>query len=159
MKAEQQQEHRWLDKLVGEWSYEGECIMGPDQPPMKHEGVEVVRSLGGLWTLGEGEGPMPDGDTARTVMTLGYDPQTKRFVGTFVASMTSHLWSYNGTLDESGKVLVLDTEGPSFTGAGTVRYQDLIEFVSDDHRVLSSQTLGEDGTWTRFMTSHYRRKK
>ncbi len=40
-----------------------------------------------------------------------------------------------------------------------LQYKDVIEFLSDDHRVLSSQLLGEDGTWLKFMTAHCRRKK
>ncbi|TXT39001.1 MAG: ribulose kinase [Planctomycetota bacterium] len=61
MHAEPQKEHQWLQRLVGEWTFEAECSMGPDQPPMKSTGSEVVRSLGGLWTIGEGQGEMPDG--------------------------------------------------------------------------------------------------
>ena len=48
--SEPQKEHQWLHKLVGKWTFEGECSMGPDQPPMKNTGKETVRSLGGLWT-------------------------------------------------------------------------------------------------------------
>ena len=166
MNAEPQQEHHWLDKLVGEWTYEGECIMSPGQPPLKNQGVEVVRSLGGLWTLAEGElwtlaegeGKMPEGGTAKTIMTLGYDPHAKRYVGTFIVSIMAHLWTYDGSLDESGRVIELDAEGPSFTGEGTGKYRDSIEFVNDDHRVLRSQALGEDGQWHLFMTANYRRK-
>ena len=161
MQAEPQKEHQWLSKLVGEWIYESECSMGPDQSQMKSGGREVVKSLGGLWTIGEGQGEMPGGGTFDSIMTLGYDPQTKRFVGTFVASMMTHLWLYsNGSLDSTGKVLTLDAEGPSFSGDGTmVQYQDIIEFVSDDHRTLSSQMLGADGQWVPFMKAHYRRTK
>jgi hypothetical protein len=158
LNAEPEKEHRWLDRLVGEWTYEGECSMGPGQPALKTTGVEVVRSLGGLWTIGEGEGDTPDGGTAKTVMTLGYDPQAKRFVGTFIASMMSYLWIYSGSLDESGKVLALDAEGPGFSGEGMGKYQDQIELVDDDHRVLTSRVLGENGQWNVFMTAHYRRK-
>ena len=155
-----QREHRWLEKLVGEWTSEMECVMGPDQPPTTSRGTESVRSLGGLWTIGEGEGEMPEGgDEVTSVMTLGYDPKTGRYVGTFIASVMTHMWTYSGSLDESGKVLALDAEGPSFTGEGTAKYQDRIEFVDDDHRILTSQMLGDDGEWHRFMTAHYRRKK
>jgi hypothetical protein len=156
---EPQQEHQWLQRLVGEWVVEGECSMGPDEPPMKSTGREVVRSLGGLWTIGEGSGDSPGGGNCDSIMTLGFDPQTKRFVGTFIASMMTHLWPYNGTLDASGKVLTLDSEGPSIAGDGTMaKYQDIIEFLSDDHRTLSSQYLGPDGQWIPFMKAHYRRK-
>ncbi len=159
MKAEPQKEHQWLQKLVGEWSFEGECLMGPGQPPMKSTGSETVRSIGGLWTLGEGRGEMPGGGPMTSIMTLGYDPQRKRFAGTFIASMMTHLWVYDGALDASGAVLTLDTEGPSFAGNGKMaKYQDAITFKGDDHRTLTSRMLRDDGTWHQFMTAHYRRK-
>jgi hypothetical protein len=160
MQAEPQKEHAWLQQLVGEWTAEMECIMAPDQPPMQSKGSETVRSLGGLWTVGEGTGEGPDGSTATTMMTLGYDPQRQRFVGSFVASMMTYLWLYEGTLDASGKVLTLDAEGPSFAGDGKMaKYQDIIEFKSPDHRTLTSRALGEDGEWRQFMTAHYRRAR
>lgn len=157
--AEPQKEHQWLQKLVGEWTYESEAIMGPDQPPMKSKGSESVRSLGGLWTVGEGQGQMPDGDSFTSVMTLGYDPQKKRFVGTWIGSVMTNLWIYDGELDGAGRVLSLYSDGPSMSGDGTtVRYRDAIEIVDDDHRVLTSAVQGEDGNWTGFMTAHYRRR-
>ena len=156
---EPQNEHRWLQRLVGEWTFDSECSMGPDQPPMKTSGKETVRPLGGLWTIGEWSSEMPSGGTCDSVMTLGYDPQAKQFVGTFIASVMTHLWPYRGTLDAAAKVLTLDSEGPSFAGDGTMaKYQDIIEFVSDDHRTLTSQFLGADGRWQQFMKAHFRRR-
>jgi hypothetical protein len=161
MKSEPQKEHHWLQKLVGEWAYEHESDMGPDKPKEKLRGTESVRSLGGLWTVGEGTGDMPGGGTAKSIITLGYDPQKKHFVGTFVASMMTHLWAYEGTLDAAGRVLTLDTEGPNFApGAqGMTKYKDVIEFLTDDHRTLTSRMLGPDGQWHEFMAAQYRRKK
>lgn len=164
MNAEPQKEHEWLQKLIGDWTFESECTMGPDQPVQKFTGKESVRSIGGLWVACEGQGEMPGdlpgGCIGFTIMTLGYDPAKKRYVGTFIGSMMTHLWIYEGTVDATGKVLTLDTEGPSFSGDGSmVRYQDIIEFKSDDHRVLMSQMPGPDGKWVRFMTANYRRKK
>ena len=119
-----------------------------------------MRSLGGLWVLCEGRGEMPGGGAATTIMTLGYDPVKKRFVGTFIASMMTHLWLYEGELDPAGNVLTLDTEGPSFTAEGKMaKYKDVIELKSDDHRVLTSSFLGDDGKWHEFMTANYRRTK
>lgn len=160
MYAEPQKEHEWLQKLIGDWTFETECIMGPDKPPEKFKGSESVRSLGGLWVLCEGRNEMPDGCSGTTLMTLGYDPARKRYVGTFVGSMMTHLWLYEGEREVNSEVLPLDSEGPSFSGDGKMaKYQDIIEFKSDDHRTLSSQVLGDDGKWHRFMTAHYRRKK
>jgi hypothetical protein len=160
MFAEPQKEHKWLEQLVGNWAYESDCIMGPDQPPMKSKGKESVSTLGGLWMLCEMEGEMPDGGTGRMQMTLGYDPAKGRFVGTFIGSMMTHLWIYDGELDASGRVLTLNAEGPSFAGDGKMaKYQDIIEIKNANERTLSSQVLGEDGKWTRFMTANYKRTK
>lgn len=158
MKSEAQKEHQWLERLVGEWTYESEATMSPDKPSSKHTGAESVRSLGGVWVLCEGRGEMTGCGPATTVMTLGYDPVKKRFVGTFIGSMMTHLWVYEGELDAAAKVLTLDAEGPSFTAPGkTAKYKDLIEIRGDDHRVLTSQFLGDDGKWHHFMTANYRR--
>lgn len=159
MMAEPQKEHEWLRQLVGDWTAEMTCSMGPDQPPSQTKGVETVRSLGGLWTLGEGQGECPDGTPVTSVMTLGFDPAKGRFVGTFVASMMAMIWHYDGALSADGKSLVLDTEGPSMSGdGGLAKYQDVITFLSPDHRTLTSRSLGADGQWTEFMAAHYRRK-
>ncbi|HEY0983265.1 MULTISPECIES: DUF1579 domain-containing protein [unclassified Schlesneria] len=153
-------EHEWLQQLVGTWTWEAECDGGPGQPPVRNTGTEVVRSLGGLWTVGEGASKSPEGEECNMITTLGFDPATQRFVGTFIASVMTHLWPYNGTLDDSGTVLVLDSEGPGFSGDGKLcRYQDTIKIVDADHRILSSQVMEESGTWKHFMTSHYRRLK
>lgn len=159
MKAEPRKEHQWLQKLVGEWTIEAEMAMGPDKPSEKSTGTESVRSLGGVWFLAEGQGEMPGGGDATTLMTLGYDPQKKRFVGTWLGSMMTHLWVYDGELDAAGTVLTLNAEGPSMAGDGRLaKYRDVIEFKSDDHRVLTSHMLGDDGQWSHFMTANYRRK-
>ncbi|MFO0790816.1 MAG: DUF1579 domain-containing protein [Pirellulales bacterium] len=155
-----QSEHEWLQQLVGEWTFEAESSMCADRPTIKTTGTECVRSLGGLWTIGEGQGGMPGGGIGYTIMTLGFDPTTGRFVGTFIGSMMTHFWIYNGTLDESRKILALDTQGPDFSGApGLVDYQDRLEIISPDHRKLSAYLRGSDGQWQQFMESHYHRQK
>ena len=159
MHAEPQTEHQWLNQFIGEWVSESKYSMGADQPLSKIQGTEVVRSLGGLWILSEGESEMPDGGTGKTIMTLGYDPQSDRYVGTFIGTMMTHLWIYNGILDETKKIFTLDTEGPNFSQSAMAKYQDIIEFISDDYRVMTSKILDDRGNWHQFMTAHYRRKQ
>lgn len=159
-KPEPQKEHEWLKQLAGEWTFDGEAAMGPDTPSQKFRGTESVRSIGDLWFLAEGKGEVPDGGLSTTMATLGYDPQKKRFVGTFIGSMMTNLWVYDGALDASEKVLTLDTEGPSMTGDGRMaKYKDVIEIRSKDERTLTSRVQSDDGTWTQIMTMTYRRAK
>ena len=163
MGVERQAEHRWLERLVGEWRYESEETAGPGAAapgaaPARYTGSESVRSLDGVWVLCEGRGDAPGGPASTTVMTLGYDPARGRCAGTFVGSMMTHLWLYEGELDPAGTVLTLETEGPSFMDDGTTgRYRDVIELLGADRRVLTSNFLGPDGAWRPFMTTQYRR--
>jgi hypothetical protein len=149
-------EHRWLQRLVGTWRTEGACAAPPGEAPTQLTGTEQVRSLGGLWVLAEGEGEMPGGGVARSLMTLGFDPAQGAFLGTFVASMMTHLWIYRGTL--AGDTLTLDCEGPDFGTPGRMaRYQDIIALQGDDARTLTSRMQAADGSWQEVMSARYRR--
>src|SRR5688572_30104021 len=155
-----QKEHAWLQKLEWNWTFESECMSEPGKPADKNRGTESVKAIGDLWIVGEGLGEMPGGGTAKMMITLGFDPKRNRFVGTWVGSMMAYLWNYEGELDASGRILTLNSDGPSFTDPGKLaKYQDIIEVKSDDHRILSSRAQGDDGKWTHFMTAHYRRTK
>lgn len=155
---ELQKEHAWLQQLLGEWTYEGEAMMGPDKPAERFAGTERVRSVGNVWFIAESEGGVVEGPAANTMATFGYDVQKQRFVGSFIGSMMTNLWIYDGALDAAGKVLTLDTEGPGMSEDGKLaRYRDVLEVVSADHRTMSSEIQGDDGTWTRFMSMTYRR--
>jgi len=153
-----QKEHEWLQQLVGEWKWEGDAAE-PEKENQKHHGTEIVRSIGGLWIVAEGRGQAPDGAASESVMTLGYNPEKSAFVGTFVASMMTEMWVYQGWLDSSKNELVLDTEGPSFEDmTRRARYKDVIRIVDKDNRIMTSSYQGEGGSWYQFMSLHYRRK-
>jgi hypothetical protein len=157
-KPEPQQEHDWLHQLVGSWRYEMQVPGRDGQPPATITGTETVRSIGGLWIVTEGHGPGADGGQETMQMTLGYDAQRGRFVGSFIASMMTHFWRYEGQLDASRRVLTLDTEGPSFSGDGTLqRYQDIVEVKGPAARTLSSRVQAQDGAWQDIMTMEYTR--
>ncbi len=152
---EAQAEHRWLQRLVGEWSYEADMEGGPGQPPVRDAGTESVRSLGDVWVVCEGHS---EDETSKTLMTLGYDPEKKRFTGTYVGSMMTTLWLYEGELEPGDTRLALYSDGPSFTEEGkTARYRDTIELLGNGERVLTSHYQQADGGWHGFMTSRYRR--
>ena len=155
--ADPHENHLWLTQFVGEWTFVSESRMGPDQPVINLPGSESVRSFGGFWILGEGQGEMPDGTKGNMLLTLGYDVARACFTGSWIGTMMTNLWVYQGSLDPERRVLTLDTEGPGMDG-GTSKYQDIHEIVNEDHRVLRSRMLGEDGKWIQFNESNYHRK-
>ena len=159
MPAEKLEQHDWLQQLVGEWTMKSEATMGPGTEPIQLESTETVRSIGGLWTVAEGTANI-GGMKLTSIMTLGYDPEKKQFVGSWIDTMHTNLWVYEGQLDDAKKVLTLSTTGPSFDDASKkASYRDAIEIKDKDNRVLTSSVQGDDGKWTTFMTAHYTRKK
>lgn len=161
MKAEATSHHQWLRRMIGEWTFEGTADMGPGQQSMKSSGTETVRALGDLWVICEGQSTMPDdGGTGYMVMTLGYSPDKNAYVGSWIGSMMTHLFTYEGNINGCGDVLPLHTMGPSFKGDGKLApYIDAITFVNNDERWLTSSAQQEDGSWKEFMKTVYKRKK
>lgn len=157
MHGEPQEQHRWLEQLLGEWTVISQDPTG--NASSDQDWVEKVRSLSGLWVVCEGQGTMPDGKAAETLMTLGFNPETGRYVGTWVGSMMTHMWVYDGELEDDGRTLALNCDGPDFESPGrTARYQDRITFVDANHRTLTARVQNEDGSWNEMMRADYRRR-
>ena len=150
-------EHEWLQKFVGEWEAEVEVFMEPGKPPMKMKGFNRDRMLGGLWLISEGGN---DSMPYQFLLTLGYDPQKKKYVGSWTDTMTSYLWRYEGTVNAEGNILTLETEGPApMAPEKHSKFREVTEFKTRDHRVFTSSILSDDGTWNTVLTVNARRKK
>ena len=151
--------HSFLKKFAGEWESQSEGTAGPGQPKFVAEGVMKSRMLGDLWlvsdiTVGGA------GFQVGAVQTIGYDPEKKKYIGTWVDSMFNHMWRYEGSVDESGRKLILEAEGPNPSAAGKMsNFRDTYEFKSDDHIVSTSLMQNEDGEWVVLMTGEMKRKQ
>lgn len=161
MIAEPTKEHAWLKRFVGEWTMQGECVMEPGKPPAKSSGRERVRMLGDLWIVGESTMELPGGGgTMDAILTLGFNPATGKFIGSWVGGCMPTMFVYEGELDQAQRVLPLNTSGPSFSDPTRLaRYQDVVELHSDNKRLLWSQCQDEKGAWQRFMSATYTRVK
>jgi hypothetical protein len=156
MKPEARREHRWLQRLVGEWRYEMEAV-GPDGAPMRERGRASGRALGELWVQVDFQSEQ-GAEPMQSVLTLGFDAQKGRVVGMFVASVMETMWIYEGAIDEASDTVALHAEGPDFSKPGTTaRYVDRIRFEGDDRWIMTSAGIGPDGSEQRFMTATYSR--
>lgn len=152
-----QAEHLWLQKLVGSWTWVNQWQESPESPVVKFEGVEVVSPIGEVWIQGVSTMKGPSGGESISQLTLGYDPAKGRFVGTFLTSMMTYLWVYDGFLDEGDTKLVLQASGPSMDPtAGTTAYRDVIEFHGPNRRTFSS-FMQKGSDWVKIMETTYLR--
>lgn len=157
--AKPQKEHEFLQRIVGDWvmvSSSGHDDYNPDDPEQTF--TENVRSVGGLWIVGEGKGKMPDGTPMSSVITVGFDPDAGHFTGTWIGSMMTKLWVYRGWLETDGKTLTLEAGGPAFDGSGRIEvYHDVLTLHDDNHRSFSGSVKQPDGSFKQFMSSEFRR--
>jgi hypothetical protein len=143
---------------VGEWETEGEIFI-EGQPSIKTKGTETVRRVGGFWVVTDITGEFM-GAPFVAVMTLGYDAEKKKYVGTWVDSAQAMMWHYSGTVDDGGKILSLETRGPNPVRPGEIAdFRDTMEIKNSDEREFTSSIVEKDGTLTKMMTVKYRRKK
>ncbi|MBH0239553.1 DUF1579 domain-containing protein [Methylobrevis albus] len=148
-------EHRWLAQLAGDWIIDDpDGTMEHPSPPWR----EHVDMVGEFWIAGVSTGEMPGGGAAETRITLGFDPARGRFVGSFIGSMMTYLWIYDGELDAGGTTLTLNADGPDLTDPSRMRhYRDVITIVSADERRFEGFFEADDGSWQRMMSLRYRR--
>ncbi|MEM6570630.1 MAG: DUF1579 domain-containing protein [Planctomycetota bacterium] len=152
-------EHRWLQQLVGDWELTIEASMAPGAPTTTWHSTESTRALGEFWIVTEGNADF-GGQAFQSLQTVGYDPKQDAFVGSWIDTIQAMMWTYEGSLDESGRVLTLAADGPGMTDPSkTSKYEDRIELVGPDHKRLTSAVQGDDGEWITFMTAEAKRVK
>jgi len=151
-------EHELLAQFAGEWESTAKTVPAPGQEPMVCTGMENAKMVGGFWLVGQGEGEMM-GQKMASLLTIGFDPKTKKYVGTFVCSMDSTMWKYEGAMDATGKKLTLETEGPSPVDGKLTKFREVLELVDQDHKTFTSYMVDDQGKETKFVVMEYRRKK
>jgi hypothetical protein len=152
-------QHKWLQKFEGEWETETVADMGSGQPKSKGTGTIKSEMLGKFWVINDMTAEMGAFKVSGR-QTIGYDKATEKYVGTWVDSMSDFIWQYDGSVDETGKILTLEAKGPDMFQPGKMAlYRDIYNFVSEDEVKLTSTMQGPDGKWIDFMTGVSKRKK
>jgi hypothetical protein len=151
-------QHQWLERFAGEWAGEGQAECMPGEPPALLKGTESIRMVGGYWMHCTIQSEIADQPYTQ-IMTMGYDAARGAYVGTVIDSMTAVLWQYEGSVDATGNVISMDTEGPfPFRPEPVTKFRDVTEFKSPDHKIFTSYIVEKDGSLTKLMSVESRRK-
>lgn len=155
-------EHALIKKDIGTWKATLKIFMGADgkaddnAQPLESEGEEVNRMLGDFWCVsnftGEFGGMKFEGHSIN-----GYDIEKKKYVGTWVDSISSQPMHMTGTYDEKTRTLTSETKGVDAAGEKTEGKSTLV-YQDDDHRLLTMYEI-RDGKEVKSMEIAYVRKK
>jgi hypothetical protein len=150
-------EHEVLKQDVGTWDATVE-MMEPGKPPAVSKGVETVSLIeGGLWTITDFKSTMM-GAPFHGHGTNGFDPVKKKYVSTWVDSMSAGIYLGEATYDPKTKTLKGRMEGPDPTG-NPMKMNQTVEWKDPDSRVFTMFMPGPDGKDVPTMRISYKRRK
>jgi hypothetical protein len=153
------EQHRLLHQDVGTWDAEI-TIFSPEEgtPPMKSKGTEKNELLpGGMWLVSRFEGEIV-GMPFAGVGTSGYDPVEKKYVGTWVDSMSPHLMTTKGEYDPATKTLTSTGEGRDYTTGQPYTAKLVTRFLDKNTRIFEMHLPGMDGKHWKMMETKYTRR-
>jgi len=90
----------------------------------------------------------------------GYDTLKKKYVSTWVDSMSTELLSMEGTHDAATRTTTMSCEGHESGESGKiVKYRFVSEMKDDNSMTFHMSTKGDDGKYTEMMKIEYRRRR
>ncbi|HEY3225748.1 MAG TPA: DUF1579 domain-containing protein [Planctomycetota bacterium] len=152
-------EHELLKQFDGTWDWvmKFKAAMGPDAPEQECKGSEVCSMVGGFWTVFDTKSPSMMGMPWHGHGAIGYDPDKKKYVGTFINNMSPYLMSGEGTADGPNK-LTMAWVGKDAHSDRTEKMRQVSETKDKDHAVMTMYGVGEDGKEVVIFTINYTRK-
>ena len=153
-----QKEHEWLNHLVGNWESTSQFRMAADQKWTESKGTETNTMVGGFWLFSDMKSEM-FGQPWRGLGSTGYDPYKKKYVSTWIDSMTPCLSVGEGTVDASGKVMTVVISGTDCETGKPCTMKMTQEIKDKDTTAWSMTMTGKDGKEFECMKGESKRKK
>ena len=135
-------EHAFLKKFVGTWDSKMSMRHTAESPWVESKGTDEARMYGDFWVVSEfksDSAEMPMQGLAST----GYDPVKKKYVVTWIGSMSPAISLGDGTVD--GNVLKTDIKSTDCTTGEPLAMSMTQEFKDKDTLVFSMKMKGKDG--------------
>ncbi len=151
-------EHNRLIEHAGTWNVQCSFYMDPAQPPMEVEGKETVESFGAFWSTSVFEANM-FGAPYQGRATLGYDPEAKQYVSTWIDTMSPMFFHFTGNFNADGTVLEMSGDGYDCMTKQMTSYRTVEEHKSPDERVFEMFMKMPDGSDVKMFTHVYTRAK
>ena len=147
-------EHKQLNDHVGNWKVACKFYMDPSQPPMETNATESVEKVGEFWTLSHYKCDMM-GMPFVGRATMGFDPNKKKWVSTWIDSMSPVLFVLTGT--QKGDTITLEGEAWSCMTNSVLKHRTTEKHIGKNERIFEMFCTMPDGNEIKMMTNHYKR--
>lgn len=150
-------EHEVLKTDVGTWDATVESFMSGGPAPMISKGTETNALVGGLWLVTDFKADLMGMPFVGHGVT-GYDAHKKKYVGTWVDTMSSGLGLTEATWDAATKTMTGTMEAPDPAGQ-VQKMKSVVTYKDPDTRIFTMSGAGPDGKDVTFLKITYLRKK
>ena len=149
--------HKKLEPLVGTFDAKVSMWMAPDQPPQESTGTsESSWVLGGRFLETKYQGTFM-GQPFSGIGYTGYDNVTKKYIGTWMDTMSTGMMSSSGTM--AGKSMKMTASMSDPMSGKVTRSTETFTIVDNDHNKMEMWDKGPDGKPVKVMEINYTRKK
>jgi hypothetical protein len=151
-------QHKFLHKDVGTWDATMKIFPMEGAEPMESKATETNELLpGGMWLVSRFKGEI-FGMPFSGMGTVGYDPIEKKYVGTWVDSISPHLTVMKGEYDAAKKTMTSVAEGRDFATGETTTSKHITRYIDDDTRTFEIHAKEEGGRERKVMEIQYKRR-
>jgi hypothetical protein len=144
-------EHALLKSMEGAW----DCVVKMGDQESKATSTTKA-ALGGLWMITDFKGSL-GGESYEGHGVDGYDPDKKKYIGTWTDSMSTTMMTFEGTYDEGTKTLTMYSSGKGPDG-NPAKWKGVTTHKDKDHQTFKMY-LVQDGAENLMMSIDYTRKK
>ena len=136
--------HKLLASMVGSWTTKTKSWMEPNKPPMETTGTcEQKMILGGRFLQQEYTGDMM-GNRFTGINVIGYDNHTKKYVSTWIDSMSTGIYFFQGTASPDGKTITQESNYDDPV-RGPMIWRSVTRIVDDNTLVYEAYGIGKGG--------------
>jgi len=151
-------QHKSLARLEGHWDTKNKSWSGPDNPPQESTGTcELKMLLGGRYLQQECSGQMM-GSPFNGVGVIGYDNNTKKYVSTWMDSMSTGIHFFEGAGSDDGKSF---SQESCYDDAvqGRMKWRAVTKIVDDNTFVFEMYGVRNKGKEEKMMEMTYNRRQ
>ena len=152
--------HKALEAFAGTWDVRTKAWMAPGAPPMETTGSAENRMiLGGRFLEQHYEATMMGRQPFSGNGVAGFDNYKKKFVSTWIDSMSTAVMVTQGTFDKAGKVLTASGTMDDVVAKKPFKIKTKVTLLDADHHTYELWRAGPDGKMVKDLEVQYTRKK
>jgi hypothetical protein len=151
-------EHKFLHKDVGTWDATMRIFPAEGAEPIESKGTETSELFqGGMWLVSQFKGEI-FGMPFSGMGTMGYDPVDKKYVGTWVDSISPHLTLLKGEYDPASKTLTSIAEGRDFQTGQVTQSKHITRYIDENTRTFEIHAKEGGEKERKVLEIHYKRR-